>query len=74
MKDHGYGKDRYHFDGASLPSLYRSVRANVLTGTHPDGRPITDQAPVYRFPTPDKARLRAKECVRRFMKLMRRTG
>lgn len=63
----GYGPERYHFDGQSLPSLIRQVRQSQLDG-------VKDQTPVYRYPKADRSRLRAKECVRRFMQIMRRAS
>ncbi len=61
----GYGREQYHFDGNSLPSLLRSVRLFKLDG-------VKEQTPQVRYATPDRARLRAPECVRRWMRLMRR--
>jgi len=60
-------RPRIYFDGQSLPSLIKQVRQTPL----PD---VPDQAPVYRWPKADKARLRAKEYVRRYLRMVRRSA
>lgn len=57
----GYGAEKYHFDGESLPSLMRQVCASK-----PDG--CKQQRPVVKWAKHDSARLRAKECVRRYLR------
>lgn len=63
----GYGPEKYHFDGASLPSLLRAVRTTPL----PD---VPDQRPRVVYARPDTARLRAPEYVRRIKALFRRAA
>jgi len=63
MKASGYGPEKYHFDGASLPSLIRAVCASK-----PDGH--TQQRPIVKWAKPDSARLRAKECVAKYLRLV----
>lgn len=60
-----YGKNPCQsMKGDSLPTMIRKVRQAKL-----DGQP--DQVPTSRYPLPDDARLRAKECVTR-LKLVHR--
>lgn len=63
-KASGYGPDRYHFDGHSLPSLMRQVCA-----AEPDGQ--RQQRPIVKWARHDGPRLRAKECVARWMRRAR---
>ena len=51
--------------GDSLPTMIRKVRQAKL-----DGQP--DQVPTSRYPKPDDARLRAKECVTKLKLVHRR--
>lgn len=63
--DHGYGPSKYRdFDGAGWPEFVRRCRATRLS--------VRDQVPTSRFPKPDDARLRAKECVTRLKIVHRR--
>lgn len=57
----------------SLAEGFRKVCATKLDGVDcRTGKPLTPQAPVYRYPTPDKPRLRARECVARWMRVMKK--
>lgn len=62
--DSGYGREKYHFDGQSLPSLVRSVIASPVVGKA--------QKPIVKWAKHDGAKLRAKECVAKYMRLVSR--
>lgn len=60
----GYGPERYKdMEGLSLPSVWKRIRQTRLEQP--------DQRPVVKFALPDKPRLRAKECVQRYMRLVK---
>lgn len=64
----GYGREKYHFDGQSLPSLVRGVIASPVV----ENDLGKAQKPVVKWAKHDGAKLRAKECVAKYLRLVAR--
>jgi len=65
----------YHFDGESLPSLIRSVVADVPTGIDcRTGQPLRKQRPIVKWAKADSTKVRCREFVRRYLKLIGRAS